>query len=194
MLIRRPILERIFDGEIDLQFRRWTKPTVKAGGTLRTALGMLEIIELDIVAMHRLTAEDAHRAGYATLTALRDHMRQRNSGRVHRIRVRPGGPDPLVELRSSSDLSLDDVEAIGTRLARLDAASRVGPWTGRYLDLLADHPHVRAEDLAESIGLDKPTFKNNVRKLKALGLTISHSPGYELSPRGRAYRTETNRT
>ena len=24
------------------------------------------------------------------------------------------------------------------------------------------------------------------RKLKALGLTISHSPGYELSPRGRA--------
>ena len=28
-------------------------------------------------------------------------------------------------------------------------------------------------------------------KLKALGLTISHSPGYEISPRGRAYLDAT---
>ena len=27
----------------------------------------------------------------------------------------------------------------------------------------------------------------DVAKLKRLGLTISHSPGYELSPRGHAY-------
>jgi hypothetical protein len=40
--------------------------------------------------------------------------------------------------------------------------------------------------LADGIGLDKPAFKNNVRKLKGLGLTISHSPGYELSPRALA--------
>lgn len=53
--------------------------------------------------------------------------------------------------------------------------------------LLTDNPHVRAQDLAESLGLEKTVFKNDVRKLKALGLTISHSPGYELSPRGRAY-------
>ena len=29
-------------------------------------------------------------------------------------------------------------------------------------------------------------FKTDVRKLKKLGLTISHDVGYELSPRGRA--------
>ena len=28
--------------------------------------------------------------------------------------------------------------------------------------------------------------QNDVRKLKELGLTISFSPGYELSPRGKA--------
>ena len=44
-----------------------------------------------------------------------------------------------------------------------------------------------ALEVAEGLGLDKPTFKNNVRKLKTLGLTISHSPGYEVSPRGQAY-------
>ena len=34
------------NGEIDTQFRRQKKPTVKAGGTLRTHLGMLEIVDV----------------------------------------------------------------------------------------------------------------------------------------------------
>ena len=49
-----------------------------------------------------------------------------------------------------------------------------------------DPAHVRAPDLAASLGRETAAFKDDVRKLKALGLTISHSPGYELSPRGRA--------
>jgi hypothetical protein len=52
---------------------------------------------------------------------------------------------------------------------------------------LNENPRVRAPDLAAGLGLDKPTFKNDVAKLKGLGLTISFSPGYELSPRGKAY-------
>ena len=66
----------------------------------------------------------------------------------------------------------------------MDAAA--GPWTRTTLSLIGAHPHVRAEELAELAGSDKPTFKNRVRRLKALGLTISHSPGYEISPLGRA--------
>ena len=34
--------------------------------------------------------------------------------------------------------------------------------------------------------LDKVKFKNNVRRLKALGLTESLEVGYRLSPRGAA--------
>jgi Mn-dependent DtxR family transcriptional regulator len=52
--------------------------------------------------------------------------------------------------------------------------------------LLGENPHVRAQDLADGLGMEKAVFKNDVRKLKELGLTISHSPGYELSPRGKA--------
>ena len=55
--------------------------------------------------------------------------------------------------------------------------------------LIADRPHVRAPDLAASVGRETAPFKNDVRKLKALGLTISHSPGYELSPRGQPCST-----
>ena len=41
MLIRRDVLEAIERGEISLQFRRWSRPTVKPGGTLKTRLGIL---------------------------------------------------------------------------------------------------------------------------------------------------------
>ena len=43
MLIRREFLEKIASGNVDLAFRRWRRPTVKSGGRLRTAIGMLAI-------------------------------------------------------------------------------------------------------------------------------------------------------
>ena len=186
MLIKRVVLDRIAAGEIDLVFRRWRKPTVKAGGQLRTAVGMLDILAVDRLPASRITVRDAQRAGYETKAALTRDLASRPEGDVYRIQVALGGEDPRIALRNRADLSDDDRAELDARLARLDTASKTGPWTRTYLELLADNPHVRAEDLADSLGLDKPTFKNNVRKLKALGLTISHSPGYEVSPRGWA--------
>jgi len=52
---------------------------------------------------------------------------------------------------------------------------------------VADHPGRRAGDLAQMLGRDTRTFKLDVRKLKALGLTISLETGYRLSPRGEAF-------
>ncbi len=46
---------------------------------------------------------------------------------------------------------------------------------------------MRAGDLAASFGRETALFKLDVRKLKALGLTLSLTVGYELSPRGQAY-------
>ena len=56
-----------------------------------------------------------------------------------------------------------------------------------YLRAIAENPEVRAEELAASFGLEKRIFKPRVRRLKELGLTISLSPGYRLSPRGEAF-------
>ena len=187
MLIKRVVLDRIAAGEIDLVFRRWRKPTVKAGGQLRTSVGMLDIVAVDTIAASRLTAGDAARAGYATKAALVRELASRPEGDIYRIEVALGGEDPRIALRNSSELSDDERADLHTRLTRLDTVSKTGPWTQTYLELLAANPQVRAQDLADGLGLDKPTFKNNVRKLKALGLTISHSPGYEVSPRGQAY-------
>jgi hypothetical protein len=55
------------------------------------------------------------------------------------------------------------------------------------LRLIGERPGVRAGDLAESLGRERLSFKTDVRKLKALGLTESLAIGYRLSPRGQAW-------
>ena len=82
-------------------------------------------------------------------------------------------------------IELDEGESLPA-LDGYDARSSRGPWTQQFLAMIGEQPHVRAPDLAESIGWETKPFKEHVRKLKGLGLTISHSPGYELSPRGRS--------
>lgn len=186
MLLRKSVLDGIEQGNIDLVFRRWTRPTVKTGGTLRTQLGLLQIDLVERVELVAISEEDARRAG-TDLTDLIGFLEAKADGAVYRIELGAIVPDPRVTLREDSDLSAGDVSEIAERLDRLDGLSRRGPWTRKFLRLLADNPMVRAQDLADGIGLDKVEFKNDVRKLKELGLTISHSPGYELSPRGLAF-------
>ncbi len=55
------------------------------------------------------------------------------------------------------------------------------------LHLLEDGPGVAARHLAPEVGQPLADFKVNVRKLKALGLTLSLETGYELSELGQSY-------
>lgn len=186
MLIKNVVLEGIEAGDIDTLFRRQKRPTVKTGGTLRTRIGMLDIVRVDRIELADVTTRDARRAGYASVDDVVADLTQRPEGDFYRVRVRIGGVDPRVTLREQAHLSAAEIREIRDTLGGLDARSRRGPWTRRFLSMIADRPHVRAPDLAASIGWETKPFKEHVRKLKALGLTISHSPGYELSPRGLA--------
>ena len=182
MLFKAPVLAAIAEGKVDLAFRRWRKPTVKAGGTLTTPVGVLAIDEIVVVAPDAIDDADAVRAGYASAAEALAALE--GEAPVHRIAFRLIGEDPRRALRLDvSDAALDEIE---TRLARLDAR---GSWTAAMLELIAAHPGVRAPDLAARLGRETPTFKVDVRKLKALGLTESLKVGYRLSPRGQALRT-----
>jgi len=185
-LIRNAVLQRIADGEVDTLFRRQARPTVKACRTLRTAIGLLDIVAVDRIELDDVSDDDARRAGMADRHAVRAMLEEKSAGDDYRVRVRLGGVDPREVLRAADDLSDDELTGVRARLERIDALSPHGPWTRAVLRLIAARPHVRAADLAASIDLDTPTFKADVKKLKAIGLTISHSPGYELSARGRA--------
>src|SRR3954462_11046042 len=63
VLFRQDVLRRIGEGEVTLAFRRWRRPTVKSGGTLRTKVGVLAIESVEVIDEHDVTDADARRAG-----------------------------------------------------------------------------------------------------------------------------------
>lgn len=174
------------DGSVTLAFRRWRRPAAKAGGRQRTPVGELAIDAVDPVAVDDITDADARRAGYANLDELLTELARHPEGTLYRIELHLAGADPRIALRQQADLSDEDWHTLAARLARLDRASRHGPWTARVLRLIAERPAVRAGDLAASLGREKAPFKIDVRKLKEMGLTESLEVGYRLSPRGVA--------
>lgn len=88
MLIKREILDAIKRGEIDLQFRRWTRPSVKAGGTLKTSVGLLRIGRMDEVDPAEVTEAEARRAGFADVADFRRWLDTMKQGPLfHRIEI-----------------------------------------------------------------------------------------------------------
>ena len=187
MLIRVRDLQAIARGEITLVYRRWKRPTVKTGGTLRTAVGVMAIDSVEAIEESEISAADAARAGFASLGELLAELDTRSEGRIYRIELRLLGPDPRLELRRQSSLASEDVLEIERRLRRFDRASPHGAWTETALRLIAERPRTRATTLAAAADFDTRWFKTKVRKLKELGLTESLEIGYRLSPRGQAY-------
>lgn len=79
MLIKLDVLEAIRRGEITLQFRRWTRPTVKPGGTLKTRVGLLRIGRIDDMSPDDVGEADARKAGFRDVAEFRrwlDTMKQ----------------------------------------------------------------------------------------------------------------------
>ena len=193
MLFRKRFWDGLADGSITVAFRRWKRPTVKTGGTLRSPGGFLAIDSVEIVGEDALDDAHARRAGYEDAAELRKEVGAPTADRaLYRVEFHLAGPDPRDTLRADDELSNDDVARLRQRLDRLDRAAPT-PWTDATLRAIAAQPAVVSTTLAEQLGMDRPAFKLNVRKLKALGLTESLEVGYRLSPRGAAFLEQESR-
>jgi len=88
MLIKREVLEAIRRGEVTLQFRRWTRPSVRPGGTLKTRLGLLQIGRMDEMSPDDVSEADARRAGFKDIADFRAWLATMKQGPLfHRIEV-----------------------------------------------------------------------------------------------------------
>jgi hypothetical protein len=88
MLLKLEVLEAIKAGEITLQFRRWTRPSVKAGGTLKTRIGYLRIGNITEMSPADVTAADARKAGFKDVADFRRWLDSMKEGPLfHRIEV-----------------------------------------------------------------------------------------------------------
>lgn len=189
LLFKKPFWEGLRSGQITLTFRRWQKPHVRAGGRYRChPIGVLEVDAIELVTPLAITAGDARRAGFPSREALIAYLGElgpiTDASPIYRVELHHGGDGDRVSLALEATLTADDVEAIRTRLVRMD---RTTPWTAKTLALIGKHPRVAASKLAANLGRETLPFKTDVRKLKRLGLTQSFEVGYEISPRGAAY-------
>ena len=173
-------------------YRIWKSPKVKAGGRYRLGLdGAMEVEGIESCSVGQISAADARRAGFDDIDALRRELRRNSKTRitartrVHCVRFRfVRAADPREALQEdTSAAGLDDVAAL---LERMDRLSRRGPWTIRLLELIAANPGTVSSRLAPKMKRERRAFKADVRKLKGLGLTVSHGVGYSLSARGEA--------
>ena len=93
MLIRPDTFGAIKAGTIDRQFRRWTKPTVKTGGTLKTKIGLLKIGRIDDLSPEDVTEAEARRAGFRDLPDFHKWLATMKPGHLfQRIEVGYLGP------------------------------------------------------------------------------------------------------
>lgn len=189
-LFQKRFHEGLVSGAVTLTFRRWDKARVRAGGRYRChPIGVLEVDGVERVRLGDVDEEDAKRSGFSSREELVAYIAARGDDldedtELFRIELHHAGDGDRVAIALDDALGAADVEAIAGALARLDAR---GPWTEATLAAIAERPRTAASRLAEGLGRDTKAFKEDVRKLKKLGLTQSFEVGYELAPRGRAY-------
>ena len=88
MLLKLSVLQASKSGDITLQFRRWTRPSVKAGGTLKTRVGLLRIGRIDEMSPDDVTAADARKAGFKDVADFQKWLGTMKQGPLfHRIEV-----------------------------------------------------------------------------------------------------------
>jgi hypothetical protein len=88
MLLKLELLEQIKAGKVDLVFRRWSRPSVKAGGTLKTKVGLLRIGEITDMEPDAVTEADAKRAGFRDVADFRKWLDTMKPGHLfQRIEV-----------------------------------------------------------------------------------------------------------
>ena len=177
MLFTKPFKERIRRGEQTLTFRRWKRPQAKPGGLYKLPpKGAIRVASVEVVEACAITDADAVLAGHTgraeTLAALGS-----GDSAIYRIAFEYVAP---AEVPAPNRLPVDEI------VRRLHATDRRAkrPWALATLSLIARDPGRRAADLAADLGFETASFKANVRRLKALGLTESLEVGYRLTDLG----------
>ena len=191
VLFRSEQQRRVETGDICVTYRAWQSPRVRVGERYTVGAGSILIESCEPVAAASVTDADAHEAGCGDRAALiKAAAYRRTEGLAY--------PDTLFRVAFRYDAvvvrpgpereRLDDADAavLTKKLEAMDARSSHGAWSWDTLRAIGDNPALRSTELAEGLNRERYDLKADIRKLKALGLTISLGTGYELSPRGQA--------
>lgn len=181
MLFKEVHLKGIKSGSIRIAFRKWKKAAARKGSLHQTSHGLIEITDIYIIEEGDISEKDIAASGFENREALLRSLPPATGGNLYKIELRYYSEDPRIALGSQSSLTDQELLEVKKKLERMD---KLEAWTKKILLIIKGHPHQRAAELARLSGYEKEWLKLHIRKLKNLGLTISHHPGYELSPMG----------
>ena len=184
----------IVDGSITTTFRYWKRPQAKAGGYQKIApIGRIRIVDVRTVSTRGIRDAHARSAGFDSrkeligfLETMADPSRE-----LYRIDFEFVGKRKDLDPEQGAAGSADEIAEIDKALDLRDRNSRVGPWTRATLALVGENPGMSSKDLATILKRDRAELKQDMRKLKKLGLTESLEVGYRLTPRARSYLTKS---
>src|SRR5690606_9467460 len=134
----------IQNGTISLAFRQWKKQSIREGTLLHTSIGLIKILNVEVVNDDDITKDDAANAGYESKAELLQSFRKVEDGKINRISVQFHAPDPRIELREKIHLTDTEYEEIQKKLNRLDTHSNFGDWTKIILTAIHNNPKKRA--------------------------------------------------
>ncbi len=176
-------------GRITRTYRSWKRPQARLGRQYNLAPdGVIEVTNLCTISPGRITDPDAIAAGFADARTLRSFLKSTEPVYLVEFNYLGSG---LIRQPEQAVLPESEIDGIMEKLHRTDRRSD-SPWTEKLLQAINASPGRRAAEIAPSFGWDTPTLKRQVRKLKALGLTISLETGYRLSDRGNQAVTLLN--
>src|SRR4051812_28191994 len=160
MLFPKRVWVGLVDGSVSVAFRYWKRPTVKGGGTLHAAVGVLAIDSVEAIAIRAITPAQARAAGYESRARLlADLAKYRAPGTtLYRITFHYKREDPRRALRENDRLGPSELQQLRSRLARLDRPPSHGPWTQDGLGLIRGKPATPAAHLAARRGGAKKRF------------------------------------
>ena len=185
MLFKKKFLTLIAQGKVQTAFRKWRRPSVSESGTLLTSVGQLRIKSIEQIKYEQITDDEILNAGYKNRAELDKEFSFKEEGDIYKIQFELEQADPRIELSENTDISDNEMNEIHNKLMRYDSCGKVKNWTLKILETIHVEPGKNAVDYAAKLGYEKEWFKLNIRKLKNLGLTISLTDGYDISPRGK---------
>jgi len=190
MMFKAHFQPGIVGGGITTTFRYWKRPQAKAGGLQKIGtMGYIAVDAVEVVEARAIKPDDARRAGFTSLRELHEYLAPMadEDRTLYRIDFTYVGHRPDREPDRTPAGTDDEIAAIDKALDLRDRNSKCGPWTRQTLALVGEYPGMSSKELASRLGRDRAALKQDMRKLKKLGLTESLETGYRLSARGESY-------
>jgi hypothetical protein len=194
VLFQRRFHAGIADGSITKTFRVWSRPQATVGGRYQVGkVGLLQVDAIEQVTLASISEADVAAAGFESREAMTKYVRRASrkpfdeETTVYAVTFHFDGPDDRPKPDTGGAPTQEAATELSEKLLKMDERHTLGPWTLAVLGLIEEQPGVVSTELANQLGRERQQFKNDVRKLKKLGLTISLETGYKLSPKGEAY-------